>query len=64
MPIIIQQTLSTGSSTLLQIIQAACAELMIQEPNNVIGNPDPQTKQMLALLQRLGTDLSRQHKLS
>ena len=61
MPIIIQQTLSTGSSTLLQIIQAACAELMIHEPNHVIGNPDQQTKQMLALLQRLGTDLSRQH---
>lgn len=43
--------------TLLQLIRQACAEMALQEPNAIMASGDPQTKQMYALLNRLGQDL-------
>ncbi len=44
---------------LLQLIQQTCQELALDVPTLVIGNPDAQTTQMLALLNRHGHDLVR-----
>lgn len=46
--------------TLLELVQQVCDELMIQRPPTVAGSTDPQIRQLLALLNRLGVDLSRQ----
>lgn len=46
--------------TLLKLVQQVCDELMIQRPQTVAGSTDPQIRQLLALLNRLGVDLSRQ----
>lgn len=46
--------------TLLELVQQACAEMGLTQPASVIGNTDPQTAQMFALLNRLGKDLTRQ----
>lgn len=46
--------------TLLQLIQQVCDELAINRPSLVVGTNDPQTRQMSALLYRLGNDLVRQ----
>lgn len=46
--------------TLLELVQQVCAELAINRPQFVIGNNDPQVAQLLALVQRLGRDLTRQ----
>lgn len=46
--------------TLLELVQQVCDELMIQRPQTVAGSTDPQIRQLLALLNRLGVDLSRQ----
>ncbi len=43
---------------LLQIIQAASNELGIQEPSAVIGSQDQQVKQLLALVNREGSELA------
>lgn len=48
------------SMTLAEIIQQACGELGIIVPTTIIGSQDPQTTQLLALLQRHGHDLCRQ----
>lgn len=61
MPVIIQQPVVSNNSSLLEIVQAVCNELMIDEPSFVIGNTSPQIRQLLALLNRLGTDIARQH---
>lgn len=47
-------------TTLLELVQQTCDELMIGRPSAVIGATDPQTRQILALLNRLGTDITRQ----
>jgi hypothetical protein len=44
----------------LQLIQQTTAELGLNSPSLVIGSQDPQIKQFLALLNRLGTDICRQ----
>ncbi|MHB1408000.1 MAG: hypothetical protein ACYCXC_00150 [Acidovorax defluvii] len=46
--------------TLLELVRQVCDELMIQRPQTVAGSTDPQIRQLLALLNRLGVDLSRQ----
>jgi hypothetical protein len=46
--------------TLIELIQQVCDELMINSPTAVIGSTDPQVRQLLALLNRLGADISRQ----
>jgi hypothetical protein len=46
--------------TLIQLIQQVCDELAINRPSLVVGTTDPQTRQMSALLYRLGNDLIKQ----
>lgn len=46
--------------TLLELIQQVTAELGLNQPAAVVSSQDPQTKQFLALLNRLGVDLVRQ----
>lgn len=48
--------------TLLELIQQVCDELMISRPSTVASSTDPQTRQLLALLNRLGADISRQYE--
>lgn len=45
---------------LLQLVQQTCNELGILPPNAVVSSTDPQIKQLYALLNRHGHDLSRQ----
>lgn len=45
---------------LIQLIQQVTAELGLNQPIVVVGSQDPQIKQFLALLNRLGTDICRQ----
>jgi hypothetical protein len=45
---------------LLQLVQQVCDELAINRPSLVVGTTDPQTRQMSALLYRLGNDLIKQ----
>ncbi len=47
--------------TLVQLIQQACGELALTQPSAVISSSNNQTKQFLALAQRLGKDLVRDH---
>lgn len=44
--------------TFLELMQAACNELGIPEPSQVIGAQDDQSKQLLALANREGKDFS------
>lgn len=44
----------------LELVQQVCNELALQEPNIVVGTTDPQIKQLYALLNRLGADITRQ----
>ena len=46
--------------TLLELIQQTCDELMISRPTVVVASVDPQIRQLYALLNRLGADISRQ----
>lgn len=46
--------------TLLELVQQVCDELMISRPATVSGSTDPQIRQLMALLNRLGSDISRQ----
>jgi len=48
--------------TLLELVQQVTSELFGTRPNLVIGNNDPQIIQLLALVNRLGRDLSRQYE--
>ncbi len=45
---------------LLHLIQQVCDELAINRPTVIVGTNDPQTRQISALLYRLGNDLVRQ----
>lgn len=45
---------------LLQLIQQTCNELGINPPNAVVSSTDPQIRQLYALLNRHGHDLTRQ----
>lgn len=47
------------SYSLLELVQQMNGELGLQQPSSVIGNSNNQTKQQLALVQRLGKDLVR-----
>lgn len=47
--------------TLLELVQQVCDELMISRPSVVASSTDPQIRQLYALVNRLGTDLSRQY---
>lgn len=60
MPIIIESPTLPARYQLLELVQQVCAELGLTQPAYVVGNDDPQTAQMLALLNRLGRDLARQ----
>lgn len=44
----------------LQIVQQVTDELALNRPTVVVGSTDPQIRQLLALLNRLGVDLCRQ----
>lgn len=46
--------------TLLQLIRQVLAELAFSEPAQVIGSTDPTVQTALAMIQRLGTDLTRE----
>jgi hypothetical protein len=46
--------------TLLELVQAVCDELAITRPLTVIGANDKNVRQLLALLNRLGSDITRQ----
>lgn len=45
---------------LLAIVTAATLEMGLTAPVSVVGNPDQQTLQMLALVNRVGTELAQQ----
>jgi hypothetical protein len=45
--------------TLLEIVDTACNELGLTAPSTVVGNANLQVKQLLALLNRDGSDLYR-----
>jgi hypothetical protein len=44
----------------LELVQAVCDELLITRPTTVAVTSDPQTRQLMALLNRLGVDITRQ----
>lgn len=46
--------------TLLELIRAVTAELGLQLVSGVVGNQEPSVRQLLALAQRLGSDLTRE----
>ena len=48
--------------TLLQIVNAAQAELGLPQSATVVGNPDPTTVQMLALANRVLDELRRRNR--
>ena len=45
----------------LELVQAVCDELLITRPTTVAVTSDPQTRQLMALLNRLGVDIARQY---
>lgn len=45
---------------LIELISQVCDELAITRPINVVASVDPQVRQLYALVNRLGSDLSRQ----
>lgn len=51
----------TETLTLLEIVQTATAELGLIQPTTVIGNADLQIVQLLALVNRDGTELYKSH---
>lgn len=44
---------------LLQLIQQTCDELALSRPTAIVSSPDPQVRQLFALLNRFGNDLCR-----
>lgn len=46
---------------LLELIQQTCNELALNAPTAIVSSVDPQVKQFYALLNRLGSDLTRQY---
>ena len=49
------------SSNLLQLVQQATAELNLAVPTYVVGNPSQDVQQILALMNRAGYDLIKEH---
>ena len=49
------------SSTMLQLVQQVTAELNLAVPSYVIGNPSQDVQQILALMNRAGYDLVKEH---
>lgn len=56
--VIATPSLSTSERTLLQIVQDTMNEIGLPEPSSIIGNTDATVKQMLALANREGKELS------
>lgn len=56
--------MSSVSDPLLTLIQTAAGELFIPVPSYVVSNPDPQTKQLLAMANKTGRDLIKMHTWS
>lgn len=48
------------SYTALDLVQQVCDELALQRPSVVVGSTDPNVRQLSALLNRLGADITRQ----
>lgn len=48
--------------TLLELVQSFCRRTGVTVPNNVIGNPDKDVLQVLALLEEEGNDLATRHQ--
>jgi len=48
------------SYTALELVQQTCDELALQRPSIVVGTTDPNIRQLSALLNRLGADITRQ----
>ena len=44
----------------LKLVQQVCDELALFRPTTLVGTTDPQIRQLMALLNRLGADVSRQ----
>jgi hypothetical protein len=44
----------------LKLVQQTCDELALFRPTALIGSQDPQVRQLMALLNRLGADITRQ----
>jgi len=44
----------------LKLVQQVCDELALFRPTALIGSADPQVRQLMALLNRLGADITRQ----
>ena len=49
------------SKTMLQLVQEVTSELNLSVPSYVIGNPNQDVQQVLALLNRAGYDLVKEH---
>jgi len=49
------------SSTMLQLVQQVTAELNLAVPSYVVGNPSQDVQQILALMNRAGYDLIKEH---
>jgi hypothetical protein len=49
------------SSTALQLLQQACAEMGLPIPVTAVGNPNDLTTQLLALLNAVGNEVQRQY---
>ena len=49
------------SSTMLQLVQQVTSELNLVVPNQVAGNTSQDTVQILALMNRAGYDLTKEH---
>ena len=49
------------SSTMLQLVQQVTSELNLVVPNQVAGNTSQDTIQILALMNRAGYDLTKEH---
>lgn len=48
--------------TLLQIVGDACDEMGLDRPQGIVGNQQPQVRQLFALLRRLCKDLCKQYQ--
>src|SRR5690606_4519906 len=48
-------------ATLLELVQAASDEMALSRPNSVVSARSDETRQVFALINRLGRDLCRQH---
>lgn len=53
--------ITAGNSTLLQLVQAASAEMGLTVPTYVVGNTDTQVTQLLYLINALGNELKREY---